>query len=477
MKKEWKNAFPPVDESFQRSMNRAFGTIRKEQNMRYENKRQTRSGMNRRMIAALVALLTLMLAASAFAVVRGNLLRTKLAEQSDDTIAAQVQDVHVSDAADDFSFTIDEVVWEDDKIFLSYQVSVPDDGSIYLCGIYVPELNGERMGFGTGGYFDEFELPTSNVYAMGGEFSTTIHGLLQELIANPALKERTDNMLHLRVAFFKTDRPIVGVVDWDAYIGLTDYAEGTGAGGKFPNANTLYYVDFGSDVPPNITLSDYPEVVALFPKQPDLGFGGDQIEIDPAELTMTPEKLASTGVAEIAAEREITIPLNLSETQETIYNDVAKRTFEMDGYTVEIADFHMNHFEASCTLFIRKDGEWDEVNDPLAQNYELLRLDGSALSTEAAGMSMCDFAHDPEGERIWYASCETRGFIALNGMTELKLVPKINEVDDQGILLSTEYLMDKAISIAPIYNPDRNEATLLTGFKASDYKGMWFVSP
>ena len=35
MKKEWKNAFPPVDESFKRSMDRAFVAIRKERNMRY----------------------------------------------------------------------------------------------------------------------------------------------------------------------------------------------------------------------------------------------------------------------------------------------------------------------------------------------------------------------------------------------------------------------------------------------------------
>ena len=30
MKREWKDAFPPVDESFERSMDRAFEVIRKE---------------------------------------------------------------------------------------------------------------------------------------------------------------------------------------------------------------------------------------------------------------------------------------------------------------------------------------------------------------------------------------------------------------------------------------------------------------
>ena len=35
MKRQWKDAFPPVDESFERSMDRAFEVIRKENNMRY----------------------------------------------------------------------------------------------------------------------------------------------------------------------------------------------------------------------------------------------------------------------------------------------------------------------------------------------------------------------------------------------------------------------------------------------------------
>ena len=446
--------------------------------MQYGNeRRRTHTGTSRRMIAVLAAVLALMLAATAYAVVRGNLLRTKLEEQGDETIAAQVRDVHAADAADGFGFTIDEVVWEDDKIFLSYQVSVPDDGNNYLYGIYVPELNGERMDYGTGGYFDEFEWTTSNVYAIGGEFENTVDGLLQELIADAECKERTDNSLYLRVAFFKTDRPIVGVADRDTYIGMTDYAARGGISPKFPDANTLYYVDFSSDVPPSIMLTDYPEVAALFPKQPDVGFGKEQIEIDSAELTMTPEKLTSTGIAEIAAVRELTIPLNPSETQDTIYNDVRERIFDMDGYTIEIADFHMNHFEASCTLFIRKNGEWGETDEPLARSYELLQSNGSELSTEASTVRMSNFAHDPSGEKIWYASNDVRGFIALDGVTELLLTPVIIEANDDKTIRSTEYLLDKAISITPIYNPNRDESVLLNGQRAMDYGGMWFVEP
>ena len=498
MKKEWKNAFPPVDESFKRSMDRAFVTIRKEQNMRYENKRQAHSGVNRRMIAVLVALLMVMLAATAFAVVRGNLLRARLEAQGDETIAAQVQNVHVSDVANEFGFTIDEVVWENDKIFLSYQVSVPDDGNSYLYGIYVPELNGEPMSYGSGSFFNAESMP--QVYALGNEFPCDANKILQELIADPALKDSTDNTLHIQVDFYRTNRPIRYIAYDELFAMTTERNLSLGNRGWFDrvldNSEVLYYWDEGADIIPSISLGFYPEVEDMFARKINalsapqessefFSFGGNSgDEVMPFEESieariLSAEEFASTGIAEFVTERDVTIPLNVSETQDTIYNDVAEHVYEMDEYTIEIADFSLTHFEANYRLLIRKDGAWaeNEEDEPLMRNYELLRKDGSCLSEESGGMEMHGYAHDPDGEQILYVSIENRGFFALDGITELMLAPVIYNVNEEGSLVQTQYLLNEAISITPIYNPDRNEATLLTGHEAANYGGMWFVGP
>ncbi len=465
---------------------------RMEAEMRNENheKRRAPLRMSRRLAVALAAALILALTATAVAVVRGNLLRTKLEEQGDETIAAQVQDVHVADAGDGFGFTVDEVVWEDDQIYVSFAVSVPDDGESYLYGIYVPELNGRRMDFGADGYLDEMFWENSIAYPIGGKFEAATSGMLKELHADPALKERTDNALRLRVAFFRANRPIEGVADWDAYVAKTGWVDGSNKPMRLPNSDVLYYQE--DDAQPSVILSDLPEVAALFPEFSEYG-----IEVTPEfnessvppELAFTAEDIASTGLVELVAERELTVPLDSSGAQDTVYNDLVQHEYPMDGYTVVITDFHLTHFVAKYKGYIRKDGDLivrrdehrgyirkdgdgnliicdDEASgdpledEPIARYYELLRPDGSPLAGEEDfTMYGRDLTSDEEDREIIAIDGELRGVIPLDDLPQLLLAPVEYETAEDGEILSKNYLLDEALTLEPIHNPDKPEPT------------------
>ena len=459
---------------------------RMEAEMRNEKyvKRRAPLRMSRRLAVALAAALILALAATAVAVVQGNLLRTKLEEQGDESIAARVQDVHVADAGDGFGFTVDEVVWEDDQLYASYAVSVPDDGESYLYGIYVPELNGQRMEYSMTVYMDAMRGGTSRAYPIGGKFETAASGMLKELYADPALKERTDNALRLRVAFFRANRPIEGVADWDAYLAKMGWVEGSNKPLRLPNSDVLYYQE--DDAQPCVFLDHLPEVAALFPELPESGW---VTLSDDTDMTLTAEDIASTGLVELVAERELTVPLDSSGAQDTVYNDLAQHEYPMDGYTVVITDFHLTHFVAKYKGYIRKDGDLivrrdenrgyirkdgdgnlivcdDEASgdpledEPIARYYELLRPDGSPLAGEEDfTMYGCDLTSDEEGREIIAMDGEVRGVIPLDDLPQLLLAPVEYETAPDGEILSKNYLLDEALTLEPIHNPDKSEPT------------------
>ena len=431
--------------------------------MQYGNdKRYIRVGVSRRMIAVLAALLALMLTATAVAVVRGNLLRAKLEEQGDTTIAAQVQDVHVPDAADEFSFTIDEAVQEDDQLWISYTVSVPDDGYTYLYGISCPTLNGEKLDYRSLGYFDEAWPVGGSVYVAGGDYPTTVSDVLKEIKLDPAQKGSADYRLGLEVYFFRTDREIQEI-DYDALQEMMVQKEHTWQGDHeerydvLESSDVLYYYNRGveRDAAPALYLGCYPEVYALhvakakaLPEfEPEMGIDalgweytdwGRYTQALEETYIMTPEEFAATGIAELAAKRSLTIPLNVIVAEETIYNDLAEHSFEVNGYTVEIEDFYLSHFAARFTGTVLTD-------ESPERSYMLLRKDGSALGEDLSyflGVSPSGVGVDIDGE--------IRGIFSLEDVEELLLVP----IAEHEAGSNPVYAMDEAIRIHPIYSPE-----------------------
>ena len=117
----------------------------------------------------------------------------------------------------------------------------------------------------------------------------------------------------------------------------------------------------------------------------------------------------------------------------------------------------------------------DRLDAPLARNYELLRSDGSSLSEDSGGTWMGEYAHDPEGKQIFYTYFEKQGLFALDDIVELKLVPMIYNEYADGSSARPQYLLDEAISISPINNPNRDETALMNSYEETDYEGLWVV--
>ena len=449
--------------------------------MQYGNdRRYVRRGVSRRMISVLAALLVLMLTATAVAVVQGRMLRSQMEEQGDETIAAQVQDVHVSDAEDGFGFTIDEVVWEDDGIYLSYTITVPDDGNAYLYGLHVPEINGEALKPGSDSYLASYSNLNA-VHAAGGDYPCKATDVLR-LAADPAQKDRADNRLSMRVGFFRAESEIVQLTDYDAFLTVVTY-EPDDINHNMPiieGVDKLYSHYAVGNGTPLIDLSYYRAVkelqqsrINVLNARDDLS-GADRLRLLGTAMQLSEDDLVNLGIAkEIAAERELIIPLNLSGMQETVYNDVAQRLYEMDGYTIEITEFRLSHFGAKFRALIRKDGEinfteydgdYDNahpvdglINEPLARSYALCAPNGTELGSDKFYWGGANPVIDENGKVIAIEiDGDITGIISLDGLDEVLLVPQKRIVNGD----TEEYVnvMDEAIALKPVFDPAKEEA-------------------
>ena len=161
--KRWKDPFPPTPQSFH---------DRVEQTLRgLEEMEMRKNHRYKRLTVLLIAAILALLAVGAVAAVIGsNRLKQDLTDAGATDMAGRVQDVHLTDSGDGFSFSIDEAVWEDQELYLSYTLSVPDDGNTYLVGLLVPIINGEPADYRSSCYLNDFFCTAT---ALGGGFPTT----------------------------------------------------------------------------------------------------------------------------------------------------------------------------------------------------------------------------------------------------------------------------------------------------------------
>ena len=202
--KRWKDPFPQTPKGFHDRLEKTLGGLQDTDMRRNHNYRK----LNIALIAALIAILAT--TAVAVAVVLGNArFKQALTDSGADEVAALVQEVHVpatGDEADGFRLSIDEIIWEDDKLYFTYTASVPDDGNRYLLALYTPLLDGEPMVFQATGWESSafFDDRFQTVIPLGGAQLATC-GQLLTFKVNPALRQKAANVLFLRADFFRTD--------------------------------------------------------------------------------------------------------------------------------------------------------------------------------------------------------------------------------------------------------------------------------
>ena len=401
----------------------------------------------RKMIIA-VAMIALMLAATAFAVVQGNLLRKSVEAAGGAEFANQVQDVHISSGGD-FSFTVDEILWEGDKMYLSYSVSVPDDGNTYLYALCYPRLNGEKLSCGYAHFYDEAGMPL--VHAVGGELGAVRSGVIRDIIVEPASQQ--SGLLDMQAMFFKSNYPVQYIGQWEDYNAMMEaHAVSKDEVVRLlPDTDTLYY--FGED-----SGAEWAAIYLEF--HPDYWKNWREKKQDKMHMeVLAPEEFAATGIAELMDNVSLNIPVELSMGAHSEYNDVAQRIYEMDGFTLEITDFSMNHLGASYKAEIRTEGEIAQEyagNEPYAQFYALILPDGTELNNgQGSSFGSGGLYIKPDGRKVYLIDQTINAVIPLEEIDELLLAPQLFKEDGE----FEGYDHENAIRIQPVYNPDKHEST------------------
>ena len=118
-RKELQNLFPPVPGHF---LDRIDRTMEEIEAMNTNSIKRIRRVSRPVLIAAIVFALT---AATALAAVLGHhALKDALNASGLEDVAEQVTDIQATDASDGFCLTLDEAVWEGEKLYLSCTVAV-----------------------------------------------------------------------------------------------------------------------------------------------------------------------------------------------------------------------------------------------------------------------------------------------------------------------------------------------------------------
>lgn len=352
--KRWKDPFPPTPRGFHDRVEqtlRALEDSDMRQNRRYK-----------KLTVALVAALVALLAVGAVAAVIGNnQLKRELSDAGAKDMAERVQDVHLADAGDGFKFTIDEAVWEGDDLYISYTLSVPEDGNTYLVGLLVPRINGRPAEYRVGGYLEDGW--TCSTIALGGDFPAT-DTFVKPIIADSRELDLKDMKLEVGAAFFKANRPLQYLPDFYNEEGdyahpemLVPWKSARFKTTAFPDSDTLYYWDMDECGAPMVDLQMFPDVLEVMAAEDavEKGYAFDGRDYAFVDRVLTPKGLDHTGIASLAAERSVSLPLNKDMVSHDLYNGLAENTFRYDGMTITIEKFRMTHFKIETRIWLLPD--------------------------------------------------------------------------------------------------------------------------
>lgn len=324
------NAFPPMDEGFERSAENAFAQIRKEQNVKHK----------RKFSAVMAVALAVMLAGTALAAGYIGSLRQQL-ESINATGAVQaVQDVNMSVRQDGCTVTVQEMLVEGANAYVTLKIATPDDQPMLVAV-----------------WEDQDDMVQTNLTVLddammlvGGGYGNTCTMQLETMMGDAM----PDGPLNIEVALAKPLVEIVPVTDgleWDALM-----QEETPA-----PEDKLMVADidgYGMD-----------SCALILPWQQDYGSGVTNW------ITSILDNMQQAGVVEEAV--RITVPVELTDgtTNECMRTQVKQNRFEFDGYQVVVDRVLVGEVDSQIGFRIIPDREMQEMtmdnDDPLWRGYEL----------------------------------------------------------------------------------------------------------
>ena len=450
-RKELQNLFPPVPGHF---LDRIDRTMEEIEAMNTNSIKRIRRVSRPVLIAAIVFALT---AATALAAVLGNhALKDALNASGLEDVAEQVTDIQATDASDGFSLTLDEAVWEGEKLYLSCTIAVPEDGNTYLYSLMLPTLNGEHASSRLAIYFDQLFGPL--VYPIGGAFPAQAT-LILPLESDSSVLSGGTVELGLRADFYTTNRKLAPMPDEED---MDEYLDATQDALVYKSSDVLYYAEGGS---PGIQLTAYREVA-------DLDWQGN---VDGwLSSGAEPEKIAATGLIDLLSTRELQVPLSKNMLSGTVMNNLDVRDFTWKDVAFTVERFHMTHFSMELVLHAEQNGiamdnaSWDDRDDAEFQfperlhnaRFELVNGDGSPLmDIYGETCTDCRISDAPTGGYTVTITAEAlfpdepRPFILLPQYW----VSVENEDYEKELVSDTD---DPIVTLTPVYSEEVHETEL-----------------
>lgn len=435
--KQWKDPFPPTPERFSLRVERTLQSL-EETDMNKDYARRT-------LILLVAAIFAALLAATAVAAINGNSnFKARLEEEGAGEVAALVQEPHAAapGAEEGFAFSIDEILWEDANLYVSYSLSVPDDGK-YLVAMYAPTLNGEKLEYSAKGFtlpkfFDlsgDAQYPA--VLLLGGEHKTSCNELWTFRV-DPQLRERKDNQLRFRAVLLKTDANLPASGDWSD---LLD-----------PPECFFFAKNWRAETDPDV-LGGMDEDAQDMLDAVEASWNGA------GELTLN--ALLDSGYAEYAAQRVVNMTLDASGFEQVLYNDVAERDFDVDGVHLHVDSFRMTHLGASIRYTASVPGASGEdaaaiqrLNDFVDAHWRFGTPDGKTLGYSLGGGGGGGWAPLADGTPAYSLSWTEDVVLPLTGLEQIAFAPVVWRDDAQGNQLPPEPDMDRAVVLTPMYSEE-----------------------
>ena len=435
--------FPPTPERFHLRVEQTLGAL---------EERDMKHGIPYRKAALLAAAIVaaLLMATAVAAVIRNANFKDKLEAEGADDVAGLVQEVHLSDTSaqqDGFDFTIDEMIWEDSDLYVSYSMTAPEDGR-YMVALYTPTMNGKRLEYDAKG----FTLPKffdqgggqATVLLLGGDRGRSCNELLT-LKADPNARRRTDNHLVFRAVLLRTDRDFEGAADWTNMLNPPACAQFDKRWRNWAEPESRVPGEARYPVEP-----EYPEGYAEMMDAVAAAFGDDGI--------LTVDELVSTGYAEVVAEREIAMDVDGTKLEEILFNDVAEHDFDCMGVHVHIDRFRMTHLgvaiEYTCSVPGAK-GEDEaairKLNNFTDAHWRFGTVDGQPLGYSLGGEGGGGWAPLDDGTPAYHLSWRENAILPTDRMGRIILAP-CEYVDDETGGNHPVYDMDNAIVLDPVYS-------------------------
>lgn len=445
--RRWQDPFPPTPKGFH---DRVEQTLRGLEDMDMKQNRRYKK-LTLALVAALIALLAI---GAVAAVIGNNQLKDELSDAGAKDMAERVQDVHLADAGDGFNFAVDEVAWEGDDLYISYTLSVPEDGNTYLVGLMCPRINGKPANYRLGGYLDDGWSCTT--IAMGGDYPAT-DTFVKPVLADSRELELKDMKLEARAAFFKANRPLQYLPDF--YDEEGDYAypemlvlwESTHSKVyAFPNSDTLYYWDLDECGAPMVDLCMFPDVLEVMAAEDaeEKGYAIDMKDYAFADRAITPKGMDHTGIASLAAERSVSLPLSKDMVSHDLYNGLEENTFRYDGMTVTVEDFRMTHFKIEAKIWMLPDEGMPEKDDEVDFSRfpgVFIEVNGKELYSSMWGGT--EFMRNDTSAFCWDYSYD--GYVPLGELQSVRLVAKHwdeakREYTDEAVIADLTPILDTA---------------------------------